>query len=406
MKKIILFIVFISWVFLLIHCQSVQQNQSENSEWLKQKRGGSIKSAQIDSPDFKEALSQLLVKQMSKENRTGIGFFLFNRSHRLLYAKAFGFYEDEDGEHSFSGIESLPAGSSSLWVTSILILRLVDKGRIKLSHTTGDLLDWEGKGSDITLKSLLNMTSGLPGRSHFFSCLNALTMDVQECSNEIKKSIDHNKIPVKKQGSSFSYGPSHFTLAVAMAEKATEKKWSDLVKEELVQPLNLSLNTRYYTQPVEKNGDMNPSPFDGLVISMRDYIQVLKALVSSESKYLSSPMMRQSMTLQFKQNTEILASPMKTLLEKNYSFGLGHWLECEPEISSSPTSSQSCEELNLLSCPGVFGWYPFIDINQGYYGLLAALEGHGPSEKSVEPALRSWRILKEIRQLLKDWKVN
>jgi hypothetical protein len=132
---------------------------------------------------------------------------------------------------------------------------------------------------------------------------------------------------------------------------------------------------------------------------MRDYALFLRMLVDNGQKYLPKVLVDQMLTDQFTLSTKIESSPMKILLNKAYHMGLGNWLECEPG------GDEGCLQLNINSCPGVYGWYPFIDEGRGYYGVLAALEGHNSEQRSADPALRSWRILGRIREFMTNWRM-
>lgn len=113
-----------------------------------------------------------------------------------------------------------------------------------------------------------------------------------------------------------SYGPSHIQVAAAMAERVTSQKWVDLVKSEFVVPLKLSSETTFFTQPAQREGRSNPSAFEGLVISMRDYAIFLRMLVDNGGKYLPERLVNAMLTDQFSLYTKIESSPMKTLLKR------------------------------------------------------------------------------------------
>lgn len=390
-----LFVLSVILLHFLLSCHSVREEQAEG--WLKHRRGGSTKVARVESQKFKDELTALLVDQMGKEKRTGVGLFLFRRDGQLIFAKALGHIESPSGQRPFSGTDLIPAGSSSVWVSTVVLLRLVDKGDLKLSSTTGSVMGWAGDAGKISLRGLLSMTSGLPGRIENFNCFGRSDRTLQGCAVEVKKDLYEEKIPLRKEGEAFSYGPSHIQIAMAMAEKATERKWKDIVKSELILPLDLERETTYFTDPIDREGEINPSGFEGLVINMMDFVRILKALIAERKGFISDTLVDKMMSDQFSTSTLVDASPMKTLLGKNYHFGLGNWIECEPG------GKEGCSTLNARSCPGVFGWYPFVDFSRGYYGVLAALEGHDRLQKQAEPALRSWRILNEVRVFLQQW---
>ena len=400
-KNTMKFFVILVSLGLLASCQSPAPSNPDESGYSKRKRGGEIRKATRDPRDFKDKMSVFLLEEMKKEKRLGLGLFLLRiEDHKLLYASAIGQADGRKGRGSFSGTDLLPAGSSSLWVSSAILLRLVAKKQLRFNSTTGKILGWKGPVGKITLRGLLSSTSGLPGRPKNFDCFSRVGRTIQDCATELYGRVLKGDIPLEKEGEKFSYGPSHIQIAAAMAERVTSMKWVDIAKSELVRPLKLDNGTAFYTRAAEMEGQSNPSAFEGLMISMLDYSRFLRVLVDNGGKYLPEQFVHQMLSDQFSLNTEIESSPMKTLLKKDYHMGYGNWIECEPG------GDQGCEALNINSCPGVYGWYPFIDEGRGYYGLLAALEGHQSKQKSAAPALRSWRILNRLREFLKDWRIQ
>ena len=66
----------------------------------------------------------------------------------------------------------------------------------------------------------------------------------------------------------------------------------------------------------------------------------------------------------------------------DYRYALGHWREC-----ADATWNVSCEDRHVSSRTGAFGWHPWIDFDNGYYGVLAVFEvtinGRSAAEASV-----------------------
>jgi hypothetical protein len=53
----------------------------------------------------------------------------------------------------------------------------------------------------------------------------------------------------------------------------------------------------------------------------------------------------------------------------DYRYALGHWREC-PQA----TWNASCDNRHVSSSTGAFGWHPWIDFDNGYFGILAVFE--------------------------------
>jgi hypothetical protein len=83
--------------------------------------------------------------------------------------------------------------------------------------------------------------------------------------------------------------------------------------------------------------------------------------------------------------TGVTISSRPAAVEANgvdWQYGLGVWREC-----NQPVWDESCAGRMVVSSPGAFGWYPWLDLDNGYYAVLAMEEPvtflSSPSEESV-----------------------
>ncbi len=70
----------------------------------------------------------------------------------------------------------------------------------------------------------------------------------------------------------------------------------------------------------------------------------------------------------------------------DFRYALGHWREC-----GQPVWDSSCDSRRLSSSPGAFGWNPWIDFDNGYYGIIAMQEalvdGGSPTDATLAFAM-------------------
>jgi CubicO group peptidase (beta-lactamase class C family) len=118
----------------------------------------------------------------------------------------------------------------------------------------------------------------------------------------------------------------------------------------------------------------------GLVISPDDYMSFLAVIVDGGKDYLTRDTLHQQSRRSFNETTVISPSPYLKMGE-NFEYGLGLWRECSPK---------ECSDTPRISSAGAFGFYPWIDRENGHYAVLAVVEGFGFSQKS-------YRFLKHIR---------
>lgn len=143
-------------------------------------------------------------------------------------------------------------GSVTKQFTAVLILQLVDEGKIKLDGKVTDYLPYYRKdtGEKVTIHQLLNHTSGIPSYTNgeFFR---EHSRDYYSPEDFVKKfsSGDLEFEP----GSKFRYNNSAYFILGEMIEKITGKSYADNLKERITKPLGMN-NTGYDSHsPLLKN---------------------------------------------------------------------------------------------------------------------------------------------------------
>ena len=135
-------------------------------------------------------------------------------------------------------------GSITKSITATMIARLVESGKMQFSDTIGECFPdaaihdaWK----PVTLKQLLTHTAGAPAN---FSILVALKQPPvgPECTLARREAVLKvlAEKPENPPGEKFAYSNVGYTIAGAMAEKATGATWEDLVKREVFEPLKLT----------------------------------------------------------------------------------------------------------------------------------------------------------------------
>ena len=135
-------------------------------------------------------------------------------------------------------------GSITKQFTSMLILQLVEQGKIKLDGKISDYLPDYRKdiGQKVTIHHLLTHTSGIPsytGQPGFFE---NVSRNPYKVSDFVKKyaSGDLEFEP----GSRFSYNNSGYFLLGAIIEQVTGKPYEQVLKEKIFDPAGMK-NTGY-----------------------------------------------------------------------------------------------------------------------------------------------------------------
>jgi CubicO group peptidase (beta-lactamase class C family) len=272
---------------------------------------------------------------------------------------------------------TIHVASATKLVTATIILRLVEKGFLTLDSKVGDYFPAQPPIAQISLHQLLSFQSGLVSKSRN-TCKREAS--IRSCAERILReqaSFNYQR--------GFDYNNAHLTVAAAMAERATNKSWHALVTEHLVVPLSLQAQP-LYTDAVSTTEVPSPMMAGGLYISTTDYLRVVAGLTADkpQNALLSGSLRKIMFTNQISPITPILSSPfVKFDLHPGYRYGYGNWVECETSACSSARNSSA----------GYFGFYPWIDWEVGYYGVLAT---RGPWY-DFGASMKSIRIVDALR---------
>ena len=129
-------------------------------------------------------------------------------------------------------------------ITATMIARLVEAGKMKWTDTVGEAFpeasvheDWK----PVTLRQLLTDTAGAPTSfpREIWDQRPAPGPERMEARRKETLKVLAEK-PVDPPGEKYEYSNVGYTMAAAMAEKATGVAWEDLVQREVFEPLGLA----------------------------------------------------------------------------------------------------------------------------------------------------------------------
>lgn len=276
---------------------------------------------------------------------------------------------------SFSIDDRHLIASASKWLTAMIIMSLVEQGVMSLDDQPQDYISWWSDDpadarSRITLEQLLAFTAGFDTGPAASSCVSDPQTTVDDCAREF-----HDGGLRYEPGTTFYYGPAHMQVAARMAELAAGQRYTDLVDLQLGATLGLS--ETYFRVPSASN----PRASGGAESSASDYAKILRAILQGSFLSGVNDQLEQVRTAP---PVDIASAPI-ALAEAGVEFryALGHWREC-----TEPAWTASCENRQVASSTGAFGWHPWIDYDNGYYGVLAVFEleidGSSPGSESIQ----------------------
>lgn len=265
--------------------------------------------------------------------------------------------------------------SASKWLTSGTIMRLVEAGILSLDDHPQDYIDWwtddpNDPRSQITVEDMLAFKSGFYGEEGTLDCVGNPNITNEHCVRTIYEDWFQYT-----PGSAFYYSPTHMHILGLMAENATGLSYPDIFRQYLADPLGLSDATGFFDPSAS-----NPRPAGGAISTPDDYFRYVQALFNGDILADSRDLMFQDHA----PNPVVIARTAPQIKERGYEwhYAFGAWRECNGVWTTT------CAEQTLISSGGAYGWLPWIDLDNGYFALIAQ-RGRllsGPFEQSLDLA--------------------
>jgi CubicO group peptidase (beta-lactamase class C family) len=210
------------------------------------------------------------------------GNVLITRNDSILYQKSFG-YTDGSEKNELSKKSIFCIGSAAKEFFAVSIMMLIERGELrmddKLSKFGLELPTWSEK---VTIKHLLNYTSGLP------------IIDYETAENEQDMLEDLKQLPnlLFEPGTDFNYNNNSIFLQKKIIEFITNKTFQDFMKENIIFPLkmkdavfdpnfNYPNRTRCFNEDKKNSLEIDPSK-GWLWVSIDDLNKWISALHSYE----------------------------------------------------------------------------------------------------------------------------
>lgn len=268
------------------------------------------------------------------------------RDDQVVYRQAFGGY----------GVEQRVAiASASKWLSGAVILRLVDRGVLRLDDPIGRWLPTAPADKQpITLRQLFAHTSGLTGADA--GCLGQSNSTLAACAEQILS------LPLlAAPGTRYAYGGNSMQLAGRIAEVATGQRWDQLFRAEVAGPLGLSATDYGFTSSAPGLIEVgNPRIAGGVRSTLDDYTRFLSALLARgrgpDGSIWLSPGLVDQLELDQTRGAVIGFTPLPSA----QGYGIGVFRE---RVDAAGRATR-------VSSPGAFGFYPVLDRAGGWAGVF------------------------------------
>ena len=214
---------------------------------------GQTKTARIDS----------LVRQ-SYQDSAFSGSVLVAYQGKVIYRGAFG-QANAEWRVPNTVDTKFRIGSITKQFTAMLILQLVEEGKLRLDGTISDYLpDYPAEtGRRVTIQQLLTHTSGIPSYTDAPDFFPKRSRDPSTPSEFLKT---FSGLPLSfEPGSQFHYDNSGFFLLGAIIERVTGKPYDQVLQQRILTPLGLKDTGYDWNTPLlPKRASAYEMGFDGL----------------------------------------------------------------------------------------------------------------------------------------------
>ncbi|UCC40551.1 MAG: serine hydrolase [Candidatus Aminicenantes bacterium] len=157
---------------------------------------------------------------------------------KVIFKKGYGMANIEWNIHNKPNTK-FRIGSITKQFTSMLIMQLVEKGKIDLEGKLVDYLPYYRKdtGEKVTIHQLLTHMSGIPSYTSMPNFFEEISRDPYPVKEFIQKycSGDLEFEP----GAKFSYNNSGYFILGAVIEEVTGKTYEEVLKEKILDPLGM-----------------------------------------------------------------------------------------------------------------------------------------------------------------------
>jgi CubicO group peptidase (beta-lactamase class C family) len=262
---------------------------------------------------------------------------------KIVYQKAMG---------DFTLKSQAPIASCSKWLTAALVMTFVDEGKISLDDKVSTYLPiYETYGKAyITIRNCLAHETGITDNQHTIAKI--LERRKFESLEEEVNSFAKREIAANP-GTTFFYGGIGLNIAARVLEVVSKKNFGMLIKQRILSPLNMKHTT------FEGDADaLNPS--GGAASTPEDYINFLSMILNkgmfNGKRILSEAAIEKMQTAQ----TTNIPKKYTPKTAEGFEYGLGEWIQEQDDKGNS----------TVVSCPGLFGTWPFVDKCRGYAGIV------------------------------------
>lgn len=229
---------------------------------------GVVAANEDDHAEKRAALQNLLDQQVKEQDILGMIMAVRLADGTVIWETSG--YTGPSGEESWNTNTLSAIGSVTKTFTAVVVMQLVEEGKISLDDTVDTWFPEQPNGDKITIRMLLSHTSGLENYS------TVLGDDIEKWTREWTPEeliAEANKAgPVSEPGSSRAYysNTNYFILGLII-EKITGRSWEQEVESRIIKPLDLKDTTF-----IDKEGILGDALVPGYIKTPDGFLSTLE----------------------------------------------------------------------------------------------------------------------------------
>ena len=225
------------------------------------------KGLSLDNPNPLEKYSDSLFVDAIKNNQIAGAAILVSKKNKILLDKNYG-YANLELSTNMPIDAVFEIGSITKQFTAVAILKLAEQGKINLDDDFTDYLNFDTKDRKITIKNLLEHTSGI---ANYTDIPKFWSLSVQDLPRDtLVRLVEQEKFQFELQ-ENFVYNNSGYFFLGLIIEKVTGKIYEEYLKKEYFIPLDMK-NTSYCSMKAIVKNKINGYSSTENGLKQKDYI--------------------------------------------------------------------------------------------------------------------------------------
>jgi CubicO group peptidase (beta-lactamase class C family) len=212
-------------------------------------------SSTAQQPQFADSLDLLMQQYVQEKNFSGV--IMLSQKGKVLYSKAFG-YANRENKVPNQPTTNFNIASLGKTFTAVMIMQLVQEGKLKLTDTLSKLLPEYNikKANQITIQQLLNHTSGISNymmHPRFESTLKSL-----KTLHAVMPLVADMEPTLSIPGERFDYSNSGFITLGRVIEKVTGKDYMTNMRERIFKRSGITNSYIHYPATFDAPKEATP----------------------------------------------------------------------------------------------------------------------------------------------------